>query len=310
MDALLLGEHFQVAGEAHEGKEVHGLDGGEQVGVAQGTVGASDAVEKGVRVFFEQPEPGVLLLFDDAVEPALEVGEDLPLVGAEGVLVGDLENAARGIGTLSEPAADDQAVLPDGADDLFHFLREDESGQMEHGGGAQAGAEVGRAGGEEAELGGKGDFEIFFQGGVDLVGLFPSGLEVETAAHDLDAEVILFVDHDGAGLVAADDDGPVGALGEFFADEVALDEEGFFRWSEIGHAVAVGVFQLGERLEGGQTAFLDLATLGGLSPAGEGKTGQIAGEANAGAEHDGLLRADVVHQVVFSGEKGVENHGK
>ncbi len=133
---------------------------------------------------------------------------------------------------------------------------------------------------------------------------------MESAAHDLDAEVVLLVDHDGASLVAADDDGPVGALGEFLADEVALDEEGFLLGGEIGHAVAVAFFQLGQGLEGCQAALLHLAALGGLGPAGKGEAGQIAGEADAGAEHDGLLRADVVHQVVFSGKKGVENHGE
>ena len=46
---------------------------------------------------------------------------------------------------------------------------EHERGQVHHGRGAHAGADVGRAGGEVADLGREGEIELLLQLGVDLV---------------------------------------------------------------------------------------------------------------------------------------------
>ena len=66
-------------------------------------------------------------------------------------LVGNLVEIAERLGAFAVEAADGEADLVDRLDDLADLVAEDQAGQVQHGGGAHAGAEVGRAGGEVAE---------------------------------------------------------------------------------------------------------------------------------------------------------------
>ena len=61
---------------------------------------------------------------------------------------------------------------------------------------------------------------------VDAVDLLPDALQVQAALHDLDAQVVLFVDHQAELLVAVDGHGAGAlALGVLAADQLAFDEE-------------------------------------------------------------------------------------
>jgi hypothetical protein len=103
---------------------------------------------------------------------------------------------------------------------------DDQRGQVHHRRAAHAGAEIGRAGGEVAELGREGVVEVLLEGGVELVDRGPDFLELEAGAQDLDAEVVLLVDHDDAGLILADDQARAGlGMAELAADEVALHQD-------------------------------------------------------------------------------------
>ncbi len=98
---------------------------------------------------------------------------------AEGRLVRDLEDAAARVGALAEEAAHDHAELVHGADDLLHLVRDDERGQVHHGGGAHAGAEVRRAGGQVAEARREGEVEALLERRVQLVDRGPGLLQLE-----------------------------------------------------------------------------------------------------------------------------------
>ena len=68
---------------------------------------------------------------------------------------------------------------------------------MEHHADADAGADVGRAGGQVAELGAEGVGELLFELVVELVDRVPDLGEAKAREHELDAEMVLLVDHDG-----------------------------------------------------------------------------------------------------------------
>ena len=61
---------------------------------------------------------------------------------------------------------------------------------------------------------------------VDAVDLLPGFVERETAAHDLQAQMVLLVDHQADGFLRAEGDAAraVGG-GQFAADELALDQK-------------------------------------------------------------------------------------
>jgi hypothetical protein len=71
-------------------------------------------------------------VLDNRVSTTAEALDDLLLGLAERGLVGNLEDAAAGVGALAEEAADDHAELVDGADDLFHLAGDDQRGQVHH----------------------------------------------------------------------------------------------------------------------------------------------------------------------------------
>ena len=123
-------------------------------------------------------------------------------------------------------AADGEVDLLQAAEDLVDLPRDDQGRQVQHHAHAHAGADVRRAGGQVAEAVAEGVGDAGFDQVVELVDLLPGGAEVEPALHDLDPQVILFVDHH-ADLLARVDGHAAGALGlgMLAADELPLDQE-------------------------------------------------------------------------------------
>ena len=113
-----------------------------------------------------------------------------------------------------------------GAEDFLDLLGQHQGGQMEHDAGAQAGADVGRAGGEIAEFLAEGIGDAFLELVVEAVGVLPGFVEGEAGADHLQAEVVLLVDHDADDFVGGEGDAarPL-AVGQLAADELAFDEE-------------------------------------------------------------------------------------
>ena len=99
-------------------------------------------------------------------------------------------------------------------------------GQVEHHADADAGADVGRAGGQVAELGAEGVGELFLELVVELVDRVPDFGEPEAREHELDAEMVFLVDHDGDVFQRADGDAARAvAGGQLAGDDLALDQE-------------------------------------------------------------------------------------
>jgi len=179
----------------------------------------------------------VFLVFDDLLDHLREPVDDVGLRFAEGHLVGNLEEVAERLGAFAVEAADGEADLVHGFDDLGDLVVEHEGGQVHHGGGAHAGADVGGAGGEVADLGREGEIEFFLQLGVEFIDGLEERLELQAGAERLDPQMVLLVDHDAERTVLADDEAAAGVLGRMFAaDEVLLDEDLLFGGN--GHVCA------------------------------------------------------------------------
>ena len=114
--------------------------------------------------------------------------------------------------------------------------------------------------------------------------------------------MILFIDHHGAGLVAADDGRTAFAGGQLLRDKVTFDEHGTVTVAEFAHAQHVAAAEFRQGVERLNAAVRDFLTLRHLGPARERHSVEITGEADARAEHDRLLRAKEVRQFVFGGK--------
>ena len=69
-------------------------------------------------------------------------------------------------------------------------------GQMQHGRGAHAGADVGRTGGQITELRVVSEIEFALERAVDFVDQLERVLQLQAGADRLHAQMILLVDHD------------------------------------------------------------------------------------------------------------------
>ena len=177
-------------------KQEHGLFAGDRLGRLEDAVGPADLVVQVLPPLGEQGLAGRPLVLEDLGH---DVGEDLDQLGlalAQGLLVGDLVEVARSLAPLAVEAADGQVDLLEGAEDLVDLLGLDQPGQVEHHADADAGADVGRAGGQVAELRAEGVGELFLELVVELVDRVPDLGEPEAREHELDAEMVLLVDHD------------------------------------------------------------------------------------------------------------------
>ena len=157
---------------------------------------------------------------------------------------------------------------------------------MEHDAHPHAGAHVGGAGGQVAEFGRKGVGELGLEQGVDIVHVFPCGIGLEARAQGLDADMVLLVDHDGAGLAAIERDAAVSLPGgELLRDEMALQqkeavESGRLVESHVLHVLEAGV------ADGAGDRFGDLVAFGGVGGRHEIHVREVPRQPDPGGDDD------------------------
>ena len=140
---------------------------------------------------------------------------------------------------------------------------------------------------------------------VDLVGF----AELEPGEEGLHAQVVLLVDHDAELLVVADDHGTAGAFrGVLAADQMAFDQDLFLQGGEVlqGRGVAVIHGRNGRHMV--LNFAEDFQALGFFGPAGERAVLEVAGEADAAAHHDFVVRAVAPEPLAGVGHDVVESH--
>ena len=91
-------------------------------------------------------------MLNDLGEHFFEAFHNDGLGFTEGHLIGNLKDVTEGFSAFAIQAAHSQAELVDGLDDRVDLLGKHESGQVQHGTHADAGAEIGRARGEVAKF--------------------------------------------------------------------------------------------------------------------------------------------------------------
>jgi len=198
---------------------------------------------------------------------------------------------ARGPAPLAVQAAHGQVDLLQRSENLFDLLGQDQCRQVEHDAGAHAGADVGGASRQVAELLAEGVVDALLEQVVEAVDVLPALVEGEAAADDLQAQVIFFVDHDADGLGRRDGDAawPLG-VGQLAANKLPLDQELAIEREQAGE---VDVFEARVVLEFADLLaedLVDLVLLVGAGPAGERERRQVAGQADTAGDDDVRLR--------------------
>ena len=81
------------------------------------------------------------------------------------------------------------------AEDFLDLPRNDQRGQMKHHADSHAGADIGRTGGQISPTFMERIHQMRFDKVIDTADLFPCGLQVQPAVHDLNTQMIFFVNH-------------------------------------------------------------------------------------------------------------------
>ena len=302
-------EQGQVLTEAKHGEEIQGFFGFDGMGVAKDAIGATEVIAQFVGARLQEFLSGVVFALDDLFDDLFQTRDDFPFSFAEGILVTDLKEVGEGFGAFAVDAANGEADAIGGVDDLIDLFTEHQSGKVHHGGGAQAGTEVGRAGGEVAEFVVVGERQGGLELGIDGVEHAVGAGEVEPWEDGLHAQVVLLIDHDAEVLGAVDDGGATWAFGGLFsADEVAFDEHLFLQGVEFGEVGGESVGHVGQCFHAG----LEFGEAGEaflfFGPPWEWSAGQVASEADPGADHDVGMRSLRQHPGGRLADEGGETH--
>ena len=110
--------------------------------MAEEAIGAADLVVERDGLALCKERPGILLMLDDLLDDAVQASNDLLLGLAEGCLVGDLKKITHRLGAFAMETTDGKSDFVHGIDDLVDLVAHHKAGQVEHGRGAHAGADI------------------------------------------------------------------------------------------------------------------------------------------------------------------------
>ena len=285
------GKEGEIGREAEQTEKVEGFLGGDRVGVKDDSVGATHLIAQHAGFFLNQFLAGVIFQLRQLADHFDQAIQNLPLRFAQGCLVGNLEKISKSFGSFAIQPADGEAELINRFDDLVDLLAQNEAGEVEHGGGAHAGSDIGGAGGEITEGGGKRELELIFEGGVQLIGRFPRFEKLEARAQGLQPNMILLIDHDGKGFVPIDDQAAAGIFGGMLsADEMFFDQELFIQRGEGFHGHGnFGGTHGGEVGHRGLDCFQEFQSIRLFEPTWKGKMFHIPSEANPTGDDDARI---------------------
>ena len=131
---------------------------------------------------------------------------------------------------------------------------------------------------------------MLFEIGIEGVDGIPNLLELVAGPQHLNAQVVLFVDHDHARLVLADHDTGAGfRVAKLAADQVTLHQNLFLQFIKALNWNRQTALHLRQRRHGLHALVANLAFLRIFCPTGKGMLGQIAREADTGHQHHGAF---------------------
>ena len=147
--------------------------------VGEDAVRAADVVVDHLRFAFHQLDAGVLLVVNDLRHSTLLSRSTMSLGLTAGHLVGNPKDVAQRLGAFPVKPAHGKTQLVDGLDDLVDLLAQHQPRQVQHRAHANAGAEVGGAGGEVAAFFRVGKIEAMLELGVKPVDGGPGGADLQ-----------------------------------------------------------------------------------------------------------------------------------
>lgn len=283
-----IGEESHIDAQTQQGKEIEGFLGRNRVRIAKDSVGAADLVDDEPRPLLHQLLPGILLVLDHLCDHLMHPLEDLLLAFSKRHLIRNLEEISQRLGPLPVETPHGEADPVDRLYDLADLLAKDEPGEMHHRRRPQSRADVGRTGGEVAQLGGKGELELLVELRVGFVRDSPGGLQLESPFEGLNAKMIFLIDHQADRSSAVDHDPAAGVAARMLpADQMLFHQDLFFHRGEVIHRVAKNsLLHSGQSHRRGQSQGQDLLPFGSSGPTGEGETAEISSEPDAAREND------------------------
>ncbi|MEY4180939.1 MAG: hypothetical protein RLY70_4514 [Planctomycetota bacterium] len=304
-----VGDQLEIDPQAHAGQQQQGFLAADCFGGAKDAERSADAIVEFFVVVFEQRLAGLAFVFEQLRHDFGDAGDELFFGLSQGELIADLVEISEGLGAFAVESADGEMHFLQAAKHFVDLAAQDQSGQVEHDAYSQARADIGGAGGEVAELFVEGERQAFFEQVVEVIDLAPSGFEVKPAVHDLQSQMVFFVDHQAERLLRLDNDrARAFGFGEFAADQLAFDEE---LAVDIAESLDVDVFGAAPGVDFGH-AFADKSgdrsPLGFGAAADEGEFGEVAGQANPAAYDDVRIGAGAAEPLAAATGQGVKFH--
>lgn len=203
-------------------------------------------------------------------------------------MIADLVEIPHELGAFAEKPADGDVDFAEGSKDFLDLLGSDQGGQVEHDTDAQTGSHVGGARGQVSQGLREGVGELALKNIVEFVHPFPCRLQVEAAVHHLQAQVVLFVDHDAEAFFGVEDHRPSSLrFAQLMADQLPLHQELPIEVSEFGDIDVLGFGAEGERIDRLANGGRDGGTVLRRALADEGEVREIPGQPDS-ATHDDI----------------------
>lgn len=202
-------------------------------------------------------------------------------------LIADLVEVSHELGAFAKETSNSDVDFVECAKHLFNLFGSDEGWQVEHDADSQPGADIGRARGQVTQFLGEGVREFAFEQIVQFVHPFPCRGQIQSALHDLETQVVFFVDHDAEAFLGIQDD-RAGSFrfAQLVADELSFHQELPIEIPELGNIDILGI--------GGERECIDRAANGSGDRnavfvgafANEWKLGKIPCESDSAAHDD------------------------
>jgi len=222
-----------------------------------------------------------------------------------------LEKITHRFGPLAVKTAHRETDFAHCLNDLIDQLAQDKPRQVEHRGGAHAGANVRGARGQVSQPRIESEIQFAFERAVDLVHQLKRLFQLETRANRLHPQMIFFVDHNAKSLPPIHHHRAARALsGMLAADQVALHQHLPVQRRKLLQAFGERFLHFGKRFHVRPNQFENRTAVRFLGPARKRTVAQIAREPHPAADYNFVMWPFTTQPLARSGKHVRKLHGK
>ena len=231
---IFLRQHSKVTRQTNQGQIIHRVGTLNEIAGLQIADCPTHFVYQATTIVLQKFFTGKIFLTDDIMQGAVQAIDNGSFRFTQGLLIGNLENTPIRIRSLPKQTTDGNSELINGIDHLVHILGHDQTRKMHHRRCPHARTQICRTRGKKPQFAvigvTNGRFDTEIQGISDL----PNASEVQTGSQDLNAQMILLVDHDATIPVLGENDPrPFLNLGEFRTDQMLFDEDLTIKFAKV-----------------------------------------------------------------------------